>query len=126
MSKSGGIARGYLWAMITRLSLQAANMLALIVTSRLLSPADFGLFAPVIVIASVAYAVSDSAFGTALTQRQDIETDHIRAAFWMSLAAGLGLTATIALTGPLLEDLFGLPRLGVKRLPCIIRIASTV
>jgi hypothetical protein len=44
-------------------------------------------------MASLAYAVADGTFGTALLQRQALEDDHVRAAFWASLLSAVAATA---------------------------------
>jgi len=103
----GAIASGFAWTSLGRLTLQAANLVALIVTSRYITPAEFGLFAPAVIIGSLAYAVSDGTFATALLQRQTLEVDHVRTSFWASLLSALAATLVLVATAPWVERAFG-------------------
>jgi O-antigen/teichoic acid export membrane protein len=103
----GEVVAGFAWTSLGRLLLQASNLVALTVTSRYITPAEFGLFAPPVIMASVAYAVADGTFGTALLQRKDLEGDHVRSAFWASLFAALAATAALILGAPFIQSAFG-------------------
>ena len=67
---------GFAWASAGRLTLQASNLVALMITSRFITPLEFGLFAPVVILASLIYAASEGAFATALMQRVELTDDH--------------------------------------------------
>src|SRR5262245_56247018 len=94
---------GFAWASAGRLSLQAANLAALTVTSRFISPEAFGLFAPVAILAALVYAASEGAFATALMQRVDLEDDHVRVSFWASAATAVVVTLLVIASAPLIE-----------------------
>lgn len=103
----GRVVDGFAWTSLGRLLLQATNLVALSVTSRYLSPADFGLFAPPVIMASLAYAVADGTFATALLQRKVLDDDHVRAALWASLLVSLAATAALVAGAPAIERAFG-------------------
>ena len=98
---------GFAWASGGRLSLQAANLVALTVTSRFITPAEFGLFAPVVILGSLVYAASDGAFATALMQRGDLKDDHVRVSFWASVLTALTFTFVLITFAPIIEKGFG-------------------
>jgi PST family polysaccharide transporter len=101
------VASGFAWTSLGRLALQVANLVALIVTSRYITPAEFGLFAPAVIIASLTYAVADGTFATALLQRKVLEDDHVRVSFWASLLTALAGTVVLMAGSPLVERAFG-------------------
>lgn len=103
----GQMVKGFAWTSFGRLLLQATNLVALGVTSRYVSPEEFGLFAPPVIIASVAYAVADGTFATALLQRKVLDDDHVRAALWASLLASLAATIAFVAAAPAIERAFG-------------------
>src|SRR5262245_21797756 len=103
----GEVVKGFAWTSIGRLLLQATNLIALSVTSRYVTPEEFGLFAPPVIIASGAYAVADGTFPTALLQRKVLDDDHVRAARWSSLLASLAATIAFVAAAPAFERAFG-------------------
>lgn len=109
--RGGAVMSGFAWTSLGRLTLQAANLVALVVTSRYITPAEFGLFAPAVIIGTVAYAVSDGTFATALLQRRVLEADHVRSSFWACLLVALAATAALMAGAPLVERAFGFPGL---------------
>jgi PST family polysaccharide transporter len=107
VAPQGQVVKGFAWTSLGRLLLQATNLVALSVTSRYVSPEEFGLFAPPVIIASVAYAVADGTFATALLQRKELDDDHVRAALWASLLASLAATIAFVAAAPAIERAFG-------------------
>jgi PST family polysaccharide transporter len=101
------VASGFAWTSLGRLALQAANLVALIVTSRHIRPEEFGLFAPAAIIASLTYAVADGTFATALLQRKVLLPDHVRVSFWASLLCALAASVALVAVSPFIERAFG-------------------
>ena len=88
--------------------MRAAWRLAVVVTlARLLGPADFGLAAMALVLSAFVVPLADLGLGTALVQRRTLEERERSTVFWLSVAAGVGLSALgIALAG-LVADFYG-------------------
>jgi PST family polysaccharide transporter len=126
----GEVVAGFAWTSFGRLMLQASNLVALTVTSRYISPAEFGLFAPPVIMASLAYAVADGTFGTALLQRKTLADDHVRSAFWASLLSALAATAAFVMGAPVIERAFGFtglaPVVAVSALMLLPRMVAPV
>ena len=108
---------GVMWSASARgltLVIQTAGTVLL---ARLLSPADFGLFAITMVFVGFGGIVAHLGLGNALIQRRDLTPSHLSTAFWLNLAVGLFLTATLAAVAPLIANAFGQPELtGLVRL----------
>jgi O-antigen/teichoic acid export membrane protein len=101
------VGAGFAWASAGRLTLQASNLVALTVTSRFITPEQFGLFAPVVILASFIYAASEGAFATALMQRVELTDDHVRVSFWASTTTAVVMMMALIASAPLIERGFG-------------------
>ena len=124
------VGAGFAWASAGRLTLQASNLAALTITSRFITPAEFGLFAPVVILASLIYAASEGAFATALMQRVELTDDHVRVSFWASLTTALVAMVLLMALAPLIEKGFGFhglaPVIAVASLLLPARLISAV
>jgi len=121
---------GFAWASAGRLTLQASNLVALMITSRFITPLEFGLFAPVVILASLIYAASEGAFATALMQRVELTDDHVRVSFWASAITAVVMMAVFVVAAPLIERGFGFhglaPVIAVASLMLPARLISAV
>lgn len=124
------VGAGFAWASAGRLTLQASNLAALTITSRFITPAEFGLFAPVVILASLIYAASEGAFATALMQRVELTDDHVRVSFWASTITGVVMMAVLIAAAPLVEKGFGFhglaPVIAAASLLLPVRLMSAV
>jgi O-antigen/teichoic acid export membrane protein len=107
VSREGSGLAGFAWTSGGRFVLQAANLVALTVTSRFISPAEFGLFAPVAIFAGLIYSITEGTFATALLQRNDLKDDHVRVSVWSSIITAAVTTTLLVLSAPLIEAGFG-------------------
>jgi PST family polysaccharide transporter len=84
---------------VTRISVQ---LLGLLVLSRLLTPADFGLVAIVFAINNFALLLRDMGTGSAIIQRAQLDEQTVLTAHWSNCFIGVGLAAILlALSYPL-------------------------
>ena len=68
-------AQATLWSALEITTRYGVLTLVTIVLARLLTPADFGLVAMILVFVSVGTVLADAGFGVALVQRQTIDGD---------------------------------------------------
>jgi teichuronic acid exporter len=96
---STGRARAALWGVAwSFVNIGVSTLLAalvFLVTSRILSPQDFGAVAFAAAIITLVAVLIPSAFGEALIQRADLRQDHLDTLFWLVL--GIALVAYSAL-----------------------------
>lgn len=84
---------------VTRISVQ---LLGLLILSRLLTPADFGLVAIVFAINNFALLLRDMGTASAIIQRDQLDEPTVLTAHWSNCFIGLGLAAILlALSYPL-------------------------
>ena len=100
---------------------QTSRLVVALILARLLSPADFGVAAEVIVFSSLVIVFADLAFGAALIQREEVTDDDCSTAFWACAATGLAFTLLgVALAGPI-AHFYGEPQ--VK--PLVMVLSAT-
>ena len=92
-------------------SLMLVNMLILVVTSRVLTPADFGIFAVALLCIDLAAATSYAVVGVPMLQRKRLRSVDYANAFTIALLLGVGGGAVIALAAASMERWFGMPEL---------------
>lgn len=103
MSVAASAKRGLVWTLSSNLLIQGVAFGVGVVLARLLSPADFGVFAVTGIFSGLAATVSNMGLGTALVQRKEITEVHCRS----MLAANLASAATIVLILSLLAPWVG-------------------
>ncbi|WP_166799481.1 lipopolysaccharide biosynthesis protein [Paraburkholderia dipogonis] len=117
-SRSLAAFRGVFWAAVNIVVPTAVNLVVFIVTSRLLTPADFGVVALAATLAAAAAAVVPTGFGDALVQSMQKDAVSLNSVFWLCAACGVGAYATLASTGGLVAKVFGAPLL-VQLIPVL-------
>lgn len=104
------VMAGMVWKLVSQGFRQTSRLVVALILARLLSPADFGVAAEVIVFSSLIIVFADLAFGAALIQRDEVSEDDRSTAFWACAATGLAFTLLgIALAGPI-ASFYGEPQ----------------
>lgn len=99
------------WSLIEITSRFGVQFAVSIVLARLLTPADFGLIAMLIVFTSLGATLVDAGFGTALIQRRNITADDETTVFIFATLTGCALGAILGLASPWIAGLYHQPRL---------------
>lgn len=87
------------------------KVLVLVVLTRLLTPADFGLVSAALVVIAFSLNFSQLGLGPALIQRPDLQPRHVSSAFYASIGLGLLVAAIIWLGAPLIAQFFRMEHL---------------
>lgn len=97
-----------LWSgadILLRQGLQFAITVAL---ARLLTPADFGTIALLVLFTAIASALVDGGLSAALIQRQDVDAVDLSTAFWCSVGIGALAAGVLVLLAPAIADFYKL------------------
>ena len=79
---------------------RALGALFMFVLAAILGPRDFGVVAIALIYITLAHVFLEQGFSTALIQREDLEPEHLQAAFWLNLALCVVLVGiTVAVSG---------------------------
>ncbi len=96
------IASGLAWKVASQVFRQLSRVAVVVILARLLTPADYGLAAMVLVFSSLVLIFADLALGAALVQRQELSEADRSTVFWTSAAMGVAfMLLGIALSWPL-------------------------
>lgn len=103
--------RGGLSSVASRAFGAVVQVCSVIILARLLTPEDYGLVAMVLAITSVAPIIVDLGTRDAVGQQERITPSEVSALFWITCAAGVALALLVVVSGPLIAQLYGDPRL---------------
>jgi O-antigen/teichoic acid export membrane protein len=103
--------RGAFWASAENWSRHLISLVIFMVLTRILAPAEIGLYAIVTIVITLMQIFLDTGIGEAVVQRRDLEPDHLNAGFWANMILSCVLAVgAIVLAGPI-ADLFDEPAL---------------
>lgn len=109
--RASAAIRGTLWSLVSSFVPSALGFLVFLASSRVLSPAEFGIVAFAVSIASVGVAIAPAGFREALIQRESITSAHLDTVFWLCVGAALVIYAALCGAGPLIASASGQPQL---------------
>ena len=105
------VAIGIAWMTTARAAVRVLGLISTIVLARLLVPADFGLIAMAMVIATGLELLTLFGFDAALIQRKEIAREHYDSAWTLNLSLGVGLAALLAALAVPVAEFYREPRL---------------
>lgn len=102
------------------------KLVVLVVLTRLLAPADFGLVSAALVVITFSLNFSQLGLGPALVQRPDLQPRHVSSAFYASIGLGVLVAAIVWLAAPLIAGFFRMEHLTpvVRALALVFPIAG--
>jgi teichuronic acid exporter len=109
--RASAAIRGTIWSLVSSFVPGALGFLVFLATSRVLTPAEFGLVAFAVSVASIGVAVAPAGFREALIQREKVTPAHLDTVFWLCVGAGLVIYAALCAAGPFVAAGFSEPQL---------------
>ena len=88
------------------------QIVSVIVLSRLLAPADFGIVAMAAPVAAFVGLFLDLGLSQATVQKKSITHDEVNSLFWINMAVSLLLAGVMVLVSPLVAQFYKDPRVG--------------
>jgi O-antigen/teichoic acid export membrane protein len=112
---------GVFWTALSMGALALAELVALIVMARLLSPNDFGLYAAALVVIKFSAIFEGLGIAPAIVQRPALEERHLRVGFTLSLLLSLLIAGLVWSAAPAIADFLRLAELTpVVRGACVV------
>src|SRR5690348_2654416 len=99
------------WSALEIISRYGVQFAVMVVLARLLTPADFGLIAMLLVFTAVAALLVDSGFGTALVQKQSTSEDDETTVFLFSTGASAMVAVALWFAAPAIASFYSQPLL---------------
>lgn len=118
------VARGAILLTVTRLLSRSFDLVTLIVLTRVLLPADFGLVAIALSVMQVTEAVLELSTGQAILQFRTVTRRHLDTAFTIALLRGAAIALILCAIALPLALFYDEPRLAA--LTCAMAIAPAI
>ena len=118
--KSKGI-EAFIWDLLGKVGIHASSFIVMIILARLLTPADFGLIAMIMVIVAIATIFSDIGLGGAIIQRRRVLQIHYSSVFFFNIIAGFILTLLTFFSSNLIANFYN-----NRELIPIVQVMSTL
>ena len=106
MSFRSTVIKSLAWKYLERLGTQGVQFVVAIVLARLLSPADFGLIALVMVFVALATVFVQSGVNTSLVQKKNADSLDFSTVFFASLAVAMVLYMMLFFASPFIADFY--------------------
>lgn len=103
--------RGVAWSAIENWGRQALSFAVFWALARLLGTVEFGVIALASSFVMVLAILAQNGFAMAVVQREDLQPEHLNAAFWISVAGSVAGAAGLALGAPWIAGAFDEPLL---------------
>lgn len=98
-----------IWSGAGQFGSTGISTIFVLIFAHFVSPAEFGIFAICTMVLTLSFQIAGLGLGTALVQRDTLDTKALSTAFWMSVGTAVILAALlIALSGPI-SSLFDEP-----------------
>jgi O-antigen/teichoic acid export membrane protein len=104
-------ARGVVWITFQALVVRLSGVVIFLVLARLLLPVEFGLLAAAQVFVALSRTLAEAGLSRTLVQKPTLRAAHLDSAFLVSAIIGFVLTVVMAVSAPLIANLYNLPRL---------------
>ena len=117
---------GFTWLTLSLVAGRILGVIAQLILGRLLTDADFGIFAIVVSIAALIRVLADGGVPQVLIQRGETEFQRLAGpAFWLTAASSLTVGLMLALAAPALAWFYGAEELTVLLLIVAISLPLT-
>lgn len=112
---------GMFWTALSMGALAVAELVALLVLARLLSPKEFGLYSAALIVIKFSAIFQGLGITPAIVQRPVLEDRHLRVGFTLSCLLGLAVSALVWAMAPAIASLLRLAELApVVRAVCFV------
>jgi O-antigen/teichoic acid export membrane protein len=112
---------GMFWTALSMGALAVAELVALLVLARLLSPNEFGLYSAALIVIKFSAIFQGLGITPAIVQRPVLEERHLRVGFTLSLLLGLAVSALVWAMAPAIAELLRLADLApIVRAICFV------
>jgi len=105
------IRHGVNWIGLAQVGKLGLQFVCILTLARILPPEDYGLMAMATTMTAFAALLRDMGTGTALIQKESIDSALVSSVFWFNAVLGLLLTTLFAGLAPVIADVFREPRL---------------
>ena len=104
-------AKGLLWGGVSNGIQQLLNLAFGIFLARLLTQADYGMVGLLTVFSSIAAALQEGGFISALNRKKEVRQEDYNAVFWFNATCSVAIYLLLYLAAPFIADFYNEPKL---------------
>ncbi|MBO7418746.1 MAG: lipopolysaccharide biosynthesis protein [Bacteroidaceae bacterium] len=104
-------AKGLLWGGVSNGIQQLLNLAFGIFLARLLTQADYGMVGLLTVFSSIASALQEGGFISALNRKKEVRPEDYNAVFWFNATCSVAIYAVLYMVAPFIADFYNEPQL---------------
>ena len=104
-------AKGLLWGGVSNGIQQLLNLAFGIFLARLLTQADYGMVGVLTVFSSIASALQEGGFISALNRKKEVRQEDYNAVFWFNASCSVAIYLLLYMAAPLVADFYNEPQL---------------
>ncbi|MDT7571916.1 MAG: polysaccharide transporter, family [Actinomycetota bacterium] len=90
-----GVVSAARWGLFARAGSQVLQLAGILITARLLTPADYGKLAVIVPVTNFASILTDMALGSGLIHARRVTERLLATAFWLNALTGVGLCVIV-------------------------------
>lgn len=105
------VAKGAVWVLLEKFSVQIVGVVVSIVLARLLTPNDYGTVALTGIFFAVAGVLVDGGFGGALVQKKDADELDFNSVFYLNVALAVVAYGVLFVAAPWIASFYNTPEL---------------
>lgn len=126
----GKVFSGLFWKFGERITAQVISLAVSVILARMLSPADYGAVALVMVFITIANVFVSNGFGSALIQKKNADNLDFSSVFYINIAISIVLYGIIYVSAPFIADFYDLavmkPALRVLGIRIIVAAINSI
>ena len=108
-NEKNAVISGLIWKFGERITAQVISLLVSIILARLLTPADYGAVALVMVFITIANVFVTSGLGSSLVQKKDADNIDFSSVFYINIGVSCVLYLIIFCSAPFISEFYDLP-----------------
>jgi O-antigen/teichoic acid export membrane protein len=126
MSLSEQATSGVKWSTASQVGRQATQLFTVVILTRLLSPADFGLVSMALVVTGFVTIFKDMGTSAAVIQRKNLSEEFLCSIYWVNVSFGFLVMVILLVISPWVASFYHEPRvtLLLKVLSCTFLISG--
>lgn len=103
------IAKGFIWKLLERFSVQGIQFILQVILARLLDPEHYGFLSLMLIFITIANVFIQNGFNTALIQNKDVTEEDYSSVFWVTLVISIFLYGVVSIAAPFISVFYAMP-----------------
>ncbi|KQS23916.1 MOP flippase family protein [Dyadobacter sp. Leaf189] len=99
------------WTSLSAVATSLMQLLQIVILSRFIDKADFGLMAIAIFVIGLSQIFMDMGISNAIIHKKDVTKAQLNTLFWLNILSGISIYITLFISSPFIADFYRAPEL---------------